>query len=152
LIRATRRAESRRPCEASVRSAPPTRAIEADDQRERTPTAVRADLRKRHILCVGGKVGLVPRYRALVQDANGAFSYHDGGIEDHMSRLPPMLAAADGVMCLAADVSHGAYHLIKRYCSRTGKPCALIAQSSTTAVSRCLVQIARGDASGSPDS
>lgn len=106
------------------------------------------DLFRRQILCVGGRVRLVPRYRDLVQAANGAFSYHDGGIEDHMSRLPALLAAADGVVCLAGDVSHGAYHLVKRYCKRAGKPCALVKHSGVGALSRCLAEIAGATGSG----
>jgi hypothetical protein len=101
------------------------------------------DLSQRQILCVGGRVNLVPRYREQVQAANAIFSYHDGGIEDHMQRLPAMLAAADGVVCLAGDVSHGAYHLVKRYCKRTGKPCTLVGNSGISALSRCLVDIAQ---------
>jgi hypothetical protein len=88
-------------------------------------------------------VNLVPRYREQVQAANAIFSYHDGGIEDHMQRLPAMLAAADGVVCLAGDVSHGAYHLVKRYCKRTGKPCTLVGNSGISALSRCLADIAQ---------
>lgn len=101
------------------------------------------DLLQRQILCVGGRVNLVPRYREQVQAANAIFSYHDGGIEDHMQRLPAMLAAADGVVCLAGDVSHGAYHLVKRYCKRTGKPCTLVGNSGVSALSRCLADIAQ---------
>ncbi|HET8609598.1 MAG TPA: DUF2325 domain-containing protein [Burkholderiales bacterium] len=101
------------------------------------------DLSRRQILCVGGRVNLVPRYREQVQAANAIFSYHDGGIEDHMQRLPAMLAAADGVVCLAGDVSHGAYHLVKRYCKRTGKPCTLVGNSGISTLSRCLADIAQ---------
>jgi hypothetical protein len=101
------------------------------------------DLSQRQILCVGGRTNLVPHYREQVQAANAIFSYHDGGIEDHMQRLPAMLAAADGVVCLAGDVSHGAYHLVKRYCKRTGKPCTLVGNSGISALSRCLADIAQ---------
>lgn len=100
------------------------------------------DLSRRQILCVGGRICLVPRYRDLVQAANGAFSHHDGGIEDHLSRLPALLAAAGGVVCLAGDVSHGANRLVKRYCKRVGKPCALVKHSGVGALSRCLAEIA----------
>jgi hypothetical protein len=106
------------------------------------------DLSQRQILCVGGRVNLVPRYREQVRAANAIFSYHDGGIEDHMQRLPAMLAAADGVVCLAGDVSHGAYHLVKRYCKRTGKPCTLVGNSGISTLSRCLAEIAQAAGGG----
>ncbi len=96
------------------------------------------DLGGRRVLCVGGKTFLMPHYRAVIEDANGEFLYHDGGIEDSVGRLPAMLASADAVICLAADCSHAAYRFSKRYCKAKGKTCALLGKSSVTALSRCV--------------
>jgi len=105
-------------------------------------TAAPADLRSRRVLCVGGKTSLVPMYRATIEAARGDFAYHDGGIEDHVGRLPAQLAACDAVVCLASDVSHSAYHLVKRYCKKTGKPCALLGNASLHAFSAGLQRLA----------
>jgi hypothetical protein len=104
--------------------------------------AAPADLTAKRLLCVGGKTRLVPQYRAAVESANGVFLYHDGGVEDHLSRLPAMLRSADAVVCLAGDVSHCAYYAVKRYCKRFGKSCALLANSSASALSQGLQQVA----------
>jgi hypothetical protein len=104
--------------------------------------AAPADLTAKRLLCVGGKTRLVPQYRAAVESANGVFLYHDGGVEDHLSRLPAMLRSADAVVCLAGDVSHCAYYAVKRYCKRFGKTCALLANSSVSALSHGLQQVA----------
>ncbi|OGA60827.1 MAG: hypothetical protein A3G81_23915 [Betaproteobacteria bacterium RIFCSPLOWO2_12_FULL_65_14] len=96
------------------------------------------DLDGRRLLCIGGKKAVVAQYRAIVESAGGEFVYHDGGIEDHVGRLSPMLASADAVVCLAGDCSHAAYRLAKRYCKAKGKQCALIGNSSVTALARCI--------------
>lgn len=101
-----------------------------------------ADLTARRLLCVGGKTRLVPQYRAAIESANGVFLYHDGGIEDHLSRLPALLRSADAVVCLAADVSHCAYYAVKRYCKRFGKSCALLPGSSVSALTQGLHRLA----------
>lgn len=105
------------------------------------PAADEADLAQRRVLCVGGKTGLVPHYRAIVERARGEFTHHDGGVEHHLSRLPALLGAADAVICLAGDCSHGAYRLAKRYCKEKGKPCALLATSSVHALSQCIARL-----------
>jgi hypothetical protein len=97
-----------------------------------------ADLARRRVLCVGGKTSLVPHYREIIERARGEFVHHDGGIEHHLGRLPALLSAADAVVCLAADCSHSAYRLAKRYCKAKGKPCALLATSSVHALSSCI--------------
>lgn len=101
-------------------------------------TEFEADLARRRVLCVGGKTSLVPHYREIIEHARGEFVHHDGGVEHHLSRLPALLSAADAVICLAADCSHSAYRLAKRYCKAKGKPCALLATSSVHALSSCI--------------
>jgi hypothetical protein len=79
---------------------------------------------------------------AAVEGANGVFLYHDGGVEDHLSRLPTLLRSADAVVCLAGDVSHCAYYAVKRYCKRFGKACALLGNSSVSALAQGLHELA----------
>lgn len=107
---------------------------------EAVPPGSSASLQGRRVLCIGGKTMLVPHYRAIVEGARGEFVHHDGGVEHHVGRLPAMLASADAVVCLAGDCSHAAYRLAKRYCKATGKLCALIGNSSMTAVARCIAE------------
>jgi hypothetical protein len=127
--------------EHPARLAAPPRGPTPPARVEPTPPAP-ADLTTRRLLCVGGKTRLVPQYRAAIEGANGVFLYHDGGIEDHLSRLPGLLRSADAVVCLAADVSHCAYYAVKRYCKRFGKSCALLPGSSVSALTQGLQKVA----------
>jgi hypothetical protein len=132
-LRAARDRAANEPAASSARLAPP-------EATERSAPPV--DLARRTELCVGGKTRLVPHYRALVESSSGSFAHHDGGVEDHPSRLPSLLGAADAVVCLATDVSHCAYHAVKRYCKRFGKPCVLVGNSSVSALARSLAAVA----------
>jgi len=119
------------------------------------PCAASPDLCATRVLCVGGRTGLVSQYRSVIERARGAFLYHDGGLEDHLSRLPALLCAADAVVCLSGDLSHAAYHTVKRYCKVKAKPCALVGQSSITAVMAAVDDLAgalrdRQDRAGHP--
>lgn len=107
----------------------------------RTDATAMPDLTDKCVLCVGGKPGLVPHYRALVERAKGAFLYHDGGVEDHLGRLPALLSSAHVVVCFSGDVSHAAYHAVKRYCKVREKPCALIPQPSVHAAMQALAAL-----------
>jgi len=98
------------------------------------------DIKGCRVLCIGGKASLVPQYRAIVESACGDFSHHDGGIEHHVGRLSAMLAAADAVICLAADCSHAAYRIAKRYCKVKDKPYAFLGNSSASALARCITE------------
>ncbi len=80
----------------------------------------------KRVLCVGGIPGSVVSYRNVVEKLGGRFDHHDGGIEQALTRLEPALRGADVVMCQAANVSHGAYWRVKKYCRRTGKPCVYL--------------------------
>ncbi|MFX7732055.1 DUF2325 domain-containing protein, partial [Acinetobacter baumannii] len=77
-------------------------------------------------LCVGGLTGARNHYRAEIETRAGRFLHHDGGREDNLHRLTPMLAAADIVICASGNISHNAYHLVKSTCKKLGKPCVLV--------------------------
>lgn len=93
-------------------------------------TARTADLDGRYVLCVGGRTALIEHYRLLVEHCHGEFLHHDGGLENNLRRLQALLASADAVVCAAGNVSHAAYHVVKRYCKQNGKPCVLLRNGS----------------------
>ncbi len=111
-----------------------------------------AELRDRAVLCVGGRAGSVPRYRALVEAAGARFLHHDGGEEDPVARLDATLSAADLVICQTGCVSHDAYWRVKDHCRRTGKRCAFVERPSRAGLARALQALAcagqPADASG----
>jgi hypothetical protein len=85
-----------------------------------------AGLGGRRVLCVGGRTGCVEHYRTLVERARGGFVHHDGGLEHSAKRLHALLCGADAVICVAGNVSHGAYYTVKRFCKKRGTPCVLL--------------------------
>jgi hypothetical protein len=104
------------------------------------------------VLYVGGRTGLVDQYRALFERYDGRFLHHDGGVEDSLKRLPPLLAGADAVVCGAGNVSHGAYYLAKRFCKQLRKPCVLMKTSGVSAFMRALENLNGVVAGGTPGS
>lgn len=103
------------------------------------PDRTTADVKdKRAVLCVGGRPGIVPIYRQLVEQTGGRFLHHDGGDEHHASQLDATLAAADLVICQTACVSHNAYWRVKDYCKRTGKRCIFLDTPSHSAMKKAL--------------
>lgn len=79
------------------------------------------DLAGRGVVYVGGRSGLLGHFRALVENANGRFIHHDGGIEDNDRKLGSSLGRGDAVLCPVDCVSHGACLRAKRFCKRTGR-------------------------------
>ena len=97
------------------------------------------DLCGRTILYVGGRTKLCNRFRALVEDCNGEFLHHDGGLHDKkMSRLGKLLGQADIVLCPIDCISHNACLKIKRHCKENDKPLSLLRRSSVSAFARGL--------------
>jgi hypothetical protein len=94
------------------------------------------------VLYVGGRTGLVEQYRGLVERHGGELLHHDGGLEESLKRLPPLLAGADMVVCAAGETSHAAYYIVKRFCKQAGKPCALLRRSSLASLLNALRALA----------
>jgi len=78
------------------------------------------------VLCVGGLTGARNHYRLAIEARSGRFMHHDGGREDNLHRLAPMLNGADMVLCASGNISHNAYQLVKQLCKKMGKPCVMI--------------------------
>ncbi len=103
-----------------------------------TAPAPAEDLSERAVLCVGGRSGTVPVYRAVVEQLGARFLHHDGGEEEHVARLDHTLAAADLVICQTGCISHDAYWRVKDHCKRTGKRCVFVDNPSRHALERAL--------------
>ena len=80
----------------------------------------------RSVLCVGGLTGARHHYRLAIETRSGRFLHHDGGREDSLHRLQPMLSGADLVLCASGNISHNAYLIVKQLCKKMGKPCVMI--------------------------
>lgn len=123
-------AEARHECEAADRALRGILAQLSCGGEVAACAACVAHLSGRCVLYVGGRTGLVDQYRLLVEQCHGRFMHHDGGLEHNLKRLQALLASADGVVCAAGNVSHGAYHAVKRFCKQHGKPCVLLKNAS----------------------
>ena len=66
------------------------------------------NLADRCVLCVGGLTGARNHYRLAIEQRQGRFIHHDGGREDSLHRLQPMLNGADMVVCASGNISHNA--------------------------------------------
>lgn len=117
--------------------APATQGSPADTPASHPPSGATAEGKR--ILCVGGKVPLVPHYRRVVESLGATCLHHDGGLESHLSQLEASMAAADLVICQTACLSHNAYWRVKQHCKRTGKPCLYVDNPSPTRLERALV-------------
>lgn len=112
-----------------------------------TASVIQPQLQHRNVLCVGGRTGAVPGYRAVLEDLGARFEHHDGGQEHNPQRLQASLAAADLVICQAGCVSHDAYWRVKEHCKRTGKRCVFVESPGAGALQRALHQaLATGEA------
>ena len=96
------------------------------------------------VLCVGGRQGIVPIYRQLIERTGGRFLHHDGGEEHAAAQLDASLAAADLVICQTGCISHDAYWRVKDHCKRTGKRCVFVDKPSASSLQRALSKL--GDA------
>jgi len=97
------------------------------------PLAANANLEGRTILVVGGRTQHIPHYRRLVEDRNGAFIHHDGGIDDSIPRLRGLLGRADAVLFPVDCVSHMAQDELKKLCRRWEKPFVPVRRSGLAA-------------------
>jgi len=99
------------------------------------------DLCNRCILFVGGRNRQSSHFRSLVEQHNGRFLHHDGGLEENSKRLTTLLTRADAVLCPLDCISHDAVNRIKRDCKRYGKPLQLLPKASLAAFARGLEKV-----------
>ncbi|PKU25479.1 DUF2325 domain-containing protein [Telmatospirillum siberiense] len=91
------------------------------------------DLCGRCILFVGGRHQQMTHVRRLVEDCNGVFSHHDGGVEESMSRLHGLFGQADAVLFPVDCVSHSAQNAVKQLCRQWQKPFVPVRRSGLAA-------------------
>lgn len=103
-------------------------------------------LQGRCVLCVGGRTPLLPQYRQLAERMGVKLLHHDGGKEEHLSRLPELLKASDAVICPTDCVGHLAYYQLKKHCKQNGKPCVLAKSSGVAGFAAALTRLAEGRA------
>lgn len=91
------------------------------DDRQIGEGACPVDLGGRCLLYVGGRQNTVHRLRSLVEDWNGEFLHHDGGLEKSLGELAGAVVRADVVVFPTDCVSHEAALTVKRLCQRSMK-------------------------------
>lgn len=102
----------------------------------------RLDFCGRCILVVGGRLQHLPHLRRLVEDGNGIFAHHDGGLEESMSRLKSLCGQADAVLLPVDCVSHSAQDEVKRMCRRWDKAFVPVRRSGLAAYIAALESLA----------
>lgn len=90
------------------------------------------------VLYVGGRTGLVPQYRALVESRGGTLIHHDGGMEEAPKKLESCLAQADAVVCPVDCVSHEACTTVKSFCKRALKPCYMMRTAGISSLAKTV--------------
>jgi hypothetical protein len=106
-----------------------------DRQREKCPGP---DLCGKRLLYVGGRRSLVYRYREVVELLGGELVHHDGGEEDRVGRLAPVVAGVDAVLCPIDCVSHGACLQAKQFCKNYMKPFVPLRSAGLSSLARAL--------------
>ena len=96
------------------------------------------DLSGRLILYVGGRHQHVAHLRRIVEDHNGAFVHHDGGVEQSMAKLSNQLERADAVLFPVGCVSHQAQSKVKSLCRRFDKPFKPLRSTGIGAITQAL--------------
>lgn len=102
------------------------------------------DLCGRCVLYVGGQHSLVRHYRQVVENCGGRFIHHDGGREDHRTKLGEMLGRADAVICPVNCVSHDACLRAKRLCKHQVKPFIALRSAGLSALALGLERVVVG--------
>lgn len=114
------------------------------EQCDRADTAEcpKNNLNGMNVLYVGGRASQCAHLKAMVEQNNGAFLYHDGGKSDGRQRLDSVLAQADSVVCPMDCVSHDAYFCVKKHCERLDKKLVMIPHASLSAFVKGLEEVA----------
>jgi hypothetical protein len=114
-----------------------------DDER---PDAIASALSGVTLLYVGGRAGLIPQMRGLVELSAGTFLHHDGGLEHSSALLPGLVSRADVAVFPVDCVSHEAVAALKRLCRQSGKRYVPLRTSSLTSLLAGMASIGAGAA------
>jgi hypothetical protein len=96
------------------------------------------------VLYAGGRTGLVPQFRSVIDRVGGHLLHYDGGIDDNPSLLPGLVSQADIVVFPVDCISHGAVTAIKRLAQQAGKRYVPLRTSSVA----CLVSALSSESAG----
>ena len=99
------------------------------------------DLKGQRILFVGGRPQHVCHIRRMVEELNGRFASHDGGVEDNLSRLGSLTRRADLVFFPVDCISHAAHDMLKDVCRRCDTPFLPLRSSGTAGFARELGRV-----------
>ncbi len=99
------------------------------------------DLKGKCILYVGGRNRQCSHFKQLVENSNGQFIHHDGGLSDGSNKLNSTLAQADAVMCPLDCISHEAIIKVKKHCKIAEKRLVMLPRSSLSAFSKGLSDV-----------
>ena len=113
---------------ATATTTEPMRGCGSRDEEQAAPCAG-LDLAGSCVLCVGGRAGLYPAYRRMVEISGGNLLIYRSGLPNGADQLPALLAHADMVVCPVDCINHYTYFAVKRYCKHSGKPCVLLDRS-----------------------
>ncbi len=86
------------------------------------------------LLYVGGRAHLIPQLKNLVEQSNGEFLHHDGGLEHSPALLPGLISRADLAVFPVDCVSHEAVAALKRTCRQLDKRYVPLRTSSLTSL------------------
>ncbi len=96
------------------------------------------------VLYVGGRTNLKSHYKQVVEQYNGTFLHHDGGIEDNQHHLPNLLSSADIIVCPHDCISHNAYWKVKKYSKQLQKTCIITDNAGLSSLQEALTDIKWG--------
>ncbi len=88
---------------------------------DNVPDMARMDLEGQRVLYVGGRKSSINHLRAVIEDCNGTFAHHDGGLEKSIDELAAAIVRADTVLFPTDCVSHEAANKVKRLCNQQHK-------------------------------
>ncbi len=86
----------------------------------------------------------MPQLKSLVEQANGHFLHHDGGLEHNPALLPGLVSRADLAVFPVDCVSHDAVAALKRTCRQLGKRYVPLRTSSLTSLLSGIIANERG--------
>lgn len=99
------------------------------------------DLRGLRVLLVGGITRIQDRYRAVIEERQGIFEYHDGYVRKGTDALGEQIRRSDVVICPVTCNSHGACMAAKAFGKKFNKPIFMLPRASCSALSQAMNHI-----------
>jgi len=93
------------------------------------------------LLYLGGRTGAVEQLRQIAERAKADFFHHDGGIEQGIARIDPLVEGCDAVFCPIDCISHSACQRAKALCRKLGKAFVPLRSSGASTFERALAAL-----------